>query len=135
MGEIAPAHIRGFLVGVFGACFQVGSLGMNAAMIGFAKIDGNWGWRIPLLLEALFPTIFCVTVFLLTPESPRYLIMRGKLAQAKKVIARYQTTEGTNVDHPLVQAVVAQIEESLQSDTAREKAWWDYRILYVLISG
>lgn len=51
MGEIAPgeklysyiqrsstltsqAHIRGLLVGLFGACFQFGSLGMNGAMLG-----------------------------------------------------------------------------------------------------
>lgn len=126
---MVSAHLRGFLVGIFGACFQVGSLGMNGAMLGFAKMTSNWGWRIPLLLEGLFPAIFCITVFLLTPESPRFLIMRGKLDQAKKVIARYQTTEGDNLDHPLVHAVVAQIQESLDSDTARAKPWWDFRIL------
>lgn len=103
-------------------------------MIGFSKIDNDWCWRIPLLLEGLFPAIFCALVFVLTPESPRYLVLRGKIDQARRVVARYQTTEGDNLDHPLVNAVIAQIQESLTSDTARDKKWWDYRVLYVFLA-
>lgn len=42
MGEVAPAHLRGRYVGLFGACFQLGSIGMNAAMLGFVKITNDW---------------------------------------------------------------------------------------------
>lgn len=49
MAEIAPVHLRGRLVGIFGACFQVGSIVMNAAMMGFTKWTGtDWQWRVPL---------------------------------------------------------------------------------------
>lgn len=111
MGEVAPAHLRGRLVGIFGACFQVGSLVMNGALIGFTNVDNDWCWRVPLLLEALFPFIVCCTIYFITPESPRYLLLRGKRDEARRVIARYQTTEGDNLDHPLVHAVTQQIEE------------------------
>lgn len=130
MGEIAPAHLRGRMVGIFGACFQVGSLAMNAGMMGFAKIDSNWCWRTPLLLEGLFPLIVCVTIYILTPESPRYLVLRGQHDKAKEVIAKYQTTEGNNVEHPLVIAVVNQIEESLENDRHGHRDFWDYRVFF-----
>jgi MFS family permease len=49
MAEIAPVHLRGRLVGIFGACFQVGSIFMNAALIGFTQWKGtDWQWRTPL---------------------------------------------------------------------------------------
>jgi len=130
MGEVAPAHLRGRLVGLFGACFQVGSLAMNGALIGFTKVDSNWCWRVPLLLEGLFPLIVCCTIYILTPESPRYLILRGKKDAAKRVIARYQTTEADNLDHPLVKAVTQQIEESIENDRGGYRASWDYRVFF-----
>lgn len=39
MAEIAPLHMRGRLVGIFGACFQVGSVVFLAVMYAFNGID------------------------------------------------------------------------------------------------
>ncbi|KAK6610386.1 sugar transporter [Botrytis cinerea] len=130
VAEVAPTHLRGRLVGLFGACFQVGSLCMNAGLIGLARIESDWCWRIPLALEGLFPLIVCLFIYPLTPESPRYLIMRGQMEKAKRVIAKMHTTEGNNVDHPLVTIVANQIEESLQNERQSNHAWWDYRVLF-----
>jgi MFS family permease len=129
IGEIAPTHLRGRLVGFFGACFQVGSLAILAGMIGFAKMTSNWSWRIPLLLEAVFPVIVCTTIYFLTPESPRYLMLRGREDEARKVIARYHTTEGNNPNHPLVNVVVEQMRESLR-DNIGYRVFWDYRVFF-----
>ncbi|KAF2756263.1 general substrate transporter [Pseudovirgaria hyperparasitica] len=127
MAEVAPVHLRGRLVGIFGACFQVGSMAMNAALIGFSTIGSHWAWRIPLILEGLFPLIVCSLIYLITPESPRYLVQRGKREEAKKVIARYQTTSGS-VDEPIVALILAQIEESLETTRTSFKAAWDFRV-------
>ena len=128
IAEIAPVHLRGRLVGIFGACFQVGSVGMNAAMIGLSTIQtSNWGWRIPLLLEGFFPFIVCTTIYFITPESPRFLVQQGKTEKAKKVIARYQTNSG-RTDEPIVNVVMAQIEESLETSRTEFRAAWDFRV-------
>ncbi|KAG9570095.1 MFS general substrate transporter, partial [Aureobasidium melanogenum] len=127
MAEISPIHLRGRLVGVFGACFQVGSLGMTGAMIGLTTLEGNYSWRIPLLLQAGLALVVCVTIYLLTPESPRYLVKVGKRDAAKHVVAKYHTTSG-NLDEPLVNVVISQIDESLENEKALAGAWWDYRI-------
>ncbi|KAJ5643964.1 uncharacterized protein N7484_006471 [Penicillium longicatenatum] len=129
IGEISPVHLRGRMVGFFGACFQVGSLVMLGAMIGLDTLPGNNCWRIPLILEAVFPAIVCLTIFFLTPESPRWYIMKGQREKAKKVIAKYHTTSG-DVNQPIVEIVVAQIEESLEGDRSGFSDFWDYRVFF-----
>lgn len=130
MAEIAPIHLRGRLVGVFGACYQVGAIAMIAAMMGFANwtTGGNWQWRVPLLLEAVGPVIFCATIYL-CPETPRYLTLKNRREEARKVIARYMTT-ANDVDAPFVRMVEQQIEESLEASRTGVKASWDFRIFF-----
>jgi hypothetical protein len=77
------------------------------------------------LLEGFFPAIVCGTIYFISPESPRYLVLKGKRAEAAMVIARYHTTEGNNPDHPLVKAVVQQMEDSVAGATNTEV--WDWR--------
>ncbi|CRL22717.1 Major facilitator superfamily, general substrate transporter [Penicillium camemberti] len=129
IGEISPVHLRGVMVGFFGACFQVGSLGVLGAMIGLTELPGNNSWRVPLILEALFPTIVCLGIYLLTPESPRYYVLKGNRQKAKEVIAKYHTTSA-DINEPIVDIVVRQIEESLENDQTGYRAAWDYRVFF-----
>jgi hypothetical protein len=50
--------------------------------------------------------------------------MRGKKDEAAMVIARYHTTEGNNPNHPLVKAVIQQMEDSIADSTNREVYDW-----------
>ncbi|KAJ4985439.1 sugar transporter [Stagonosporopsis vannaccii] len=131
IAEVAPAHLRGRIVGLFGACFQLGSIAMNAGMIGtasMAKSDtNNWSWRLPLLLQTFFPAVVCSLIYFLTPESPRYLILRGQREKAREVIAKYQTTSGS-LDEPIVDVVTAQIEESLETTRTGFKQSWNFAV-------
>ncbi|KAJ5382784.1 Major facilitator superfamily domain general substrate transporter [Penicillium concentricum] len=133
IGEISPLHLRGLMVGFFGACFQVGSLGMLGAMIGLTELPGNNAWRIPLILECLFPAIVCSTIYLITPESPRYYVLKGNREKAKEVVARYHTTSG-DINEPLVEIVVRQMEESLEADTTGYRSSWDYRVFFTKVA-
>jgi hypothetical protein len=121
------------MVGFFGACFQVGSLVMLGAMVGLSDLSGNASWRTPLLLEILFPGIVCTTIYFLTPESPRFYVMRGEREKAKQVVAKYHTTSG-DINEPIVEIVVTQIEESLQNSGSEFKAVWDFRIFFTKIA-
>ncbi|KAJ8109089.1 hypothetical protein OPT61_g7712 [Boeremia exigua] len=131
IAEVAPVHLRGRIVGLFGACFQIGSMAMTAGMIGTTRMSenetNNWSWRLPLLMQTVFPAIVCSTIYFFTPESPRYLIIKGKREEARKVIAKYQTTSGS-VDEPLVDIVVAQIEESLETSRTSFRQSWNFAV-------
>lgn len=51
--------------------------------------------------------------------------MKGRKEEAAMVIAHYHTTEGNNPEHPLVKAVVQQMEDSIAGATNRDV--WDWR--------
>ncbi|KAF3041728.1 hypothetical protein E8E12_007682 [Didymella heteroderae] len=131
IAEIAPVHLRGRIVGLFGACFQIGSVAMNAGMIGTTKMaeseTNNWSWRLPLLLQTFFPAVVCSLIYFITPESPRYYILRGQREKARKTIAKYQTTSGS-LDEPIVNIVTAQIEESLETSRTSFRQSWNFAV-------
>lgn len=65
------------------------SLGLMVAfwcLLGFENYPGQVGWRIPLMLQAIFVLI---TIFILpwAPESPRYLAEVGRIDEAERVLA------------------------------------------------
>lgn len=76
----------------------------------------------------MFPLIMCVFIFFLTLESPRYLVMKGNLTEAREVIAKYHTTS-EEPNAPLVDAVIRQIEDSIRSDRILNRQWWKWRHL------
>lgn len=129
MAEVSPTHWRGRIVGIFGACFQVGSIAMNAAMMGTSTIESNWSWRLPFLLQMIFPVIVCALTYVCTPESPRYLMMRDREDEARRVIAKYHTTSG-QIDNPIVDVVITQIKESMLNEPRGWKAAWDFRVFF-----
>jgi MFS family permease len=133
MAEISPVHLRGRFVGIFGACFQIGSVLMGGAMVAFSRWStSNWQWRLPLLLQAVGPLIVCSTIYFLCPETPRYLVMKGRLDEARAVIAKTMTTNN-DINSPIVGIVFRQIEESLESasrGTKTLRSSWDFRVFF-----
>ena len=124
---------QGRLVGIFGACFQIGSVVMGGAMVGFSRWDtSDWQWRLPILLQCVGPVFVCSSIYFLCPETPRYLIMKGRYDEARAVIAKTMTTHN-DINAPIVPVVFRQIEESLESATAGTKtlrAAWDFRVFF-----
>ncbi len=110
LAEIAPARWRGRL----GAFFQFNIvLGILVAflsnyLIGFAGA-GDYEWRWKLGVEAA-PALAFWLLLAAIPESPRWLVMRGRDAEAEKVFA--QTGVGGAA------AQVAAVRASLRAESA-----------------
>ncbi|KAK7703058.1 hypothetical protein SLS64_009329 [Diaporthe eres] len=96
--------------------------------------NNNYQWRIPLILEAFFPLLVCATIYFLCPESPRYLILKGRREEARKVIAKYMTTHD-DVDAPIVPLIMQQMEESIESSRTGKWAAYDYRVFFTKAVG
>jgi MFS family permease len=112
MSEVAPACWRGLVVGLNASWGFIGGILISLIVLGSSYIHTDWSWRMPLLVQVVTPIIVCCLVYPCTPESPRYLLYRGKEAQARKIIALYHTT-AEDVNAPLVNAEIKQIQESL----------------------
>lgn len=86
LAECMPTRHRGWTLVLVGAFGLIG--GWFAASGAASLFEPHFGWRILWFLNA--PTglilIFCNT---LIPESPRFLLARGRIAEARALVTRY----------------------------------------------
>ena len=79
MGEISPKAHRGRMVVLLEAFWAVGWL--LAALVGYLLVP-SLGWRAAFLAGAL-PALYAAYLRLSLPESPRWLVARGRAAEAE----------------------------------------------------
>jgi hypothetical protein len=101
---------------------------------GFAKINGASQWYVPRFLsdrkcfpvafQALFALLLVLLVLVL-PESPRWLIQKGRVDEATRVLQRLIGKE-VSAEHERVVRLRETIEETVQ---AAEGADFRYREL------
>ncbi|KAM2798084.1 hypothetical protein COP1_003079 [Malus domestica] len=80
--EISPASFRGFLTSFPEVFVNVGILLGYVSNFAFAKLPIHLNWRIMLGIDAI-PSVFLALGVLPMPESPRWLVMQGRLGDAK----------------------------------------------------
>lgn len=92
----------------------------NWVCFGFSHFDTSIQWRFPLAFQSVFALIVLFIVPLL-PESPRWLISRGRVDEGTNIIARLY---GKTVDDPAVLAQRDEIVESLKTENETGEASW-----------
>lgn len=110
IAEIAPKESRGRLVSFNQIAIVVGMVGVYFVNWSIARLgDETWlhafGWRWMFASEAI-PSLLFAGLLLVVPDSPRWLVMRGRDAEALTVLARLGGTESAGT-------VLAEIEQSL----------------------
>lgn len=88
--EIVPPKTRGFFVGAFQLSLAIGGLIIHIITNSTAHIHGTSSWRIPLGLYYIFPSIIA-SLIMFVPESPRWLILKGKNEEAMQSLVRLRS--------------------------------------------
>ncbi|XP_071715460.1 polyol transporter 5-like [Rutidosis leptorrhynchoides] len=83
--EVSPASARGFLTSFPEVFINAGILLGYVSNYAFSKLPVHLGWRFMLGIGAI-PSIFLALGVLGMPESPRWLVMQGRLGDAKIVL-------------------------------------------------
>lgn len=104
--EMAPKWIRGTLVCAYQLAITTGLL--LAAIVNYLtmNIGSSRAFRIPLALQFIWAGILLIGLVLL-PETPRYLIKRGKHSEAASSLSRLRRLD---ITHPALIEELAEIE-------------------------
>jgi len=123
LGELGYPKERATLTSLFNSSYFIGSILAAGITFGTQQIKGNWGWRIPSLMQAL-PSLLQISLIFFVPESPRFLISHDRRDEARAILVKYHA-EG-DADNPIVMAEIAQIEETIRLEfEASKKSWGD----------
>lgn len=116
--ETAPKWIRGAIVGAYQWAITIGLL--LAAIVDNAtalRMDTG-SYRIPIAVQFAW-AIILIGGMLILPESPRYLIKRGKDAQAAQALGKLRRLAS---DHPAVQSEMAEVRANHDYEMSVGKA-------------
>ncbi|KAJ7876724.1 hexose transporter [Mycena olivaceomarginata] len=111
--ELSYPKYRAPLTSAYNSLWYSGAIIAAWATFGTFKINSTWAWRVPSLLQAI-PSVLQVILVLFAPESPRFLVSKGKEAEALRTLAYYHA-DG-NEEDPLVQYEFQEIKAAIDFD-------------------
>ena len=82
-------------------------------------IENEWSWRLPCVAAVIGP-IFVLLILFNAPESPRYLMNKGKHTEALDILAKYHANG--EVNDPLVQWEYQEINQALEAEATLNKS-------------
>lgn len=120
--EISYPTYRAQLTSVYNSLWYSGNIIASWTTFGTQHIASGWSWRIPSILQGL-PSMLQFALVLFAPESPRWLISKGKHEKALQMLAYYHA-DGNELD-PLVQYEFEEIKAAIEldRDVAKNVGW------------
>jgi SP family galactose:H+ symporter-like MFS transporter len=108
ISEISPTKYRGALVSSFQLMITIGIVASYFSDLYFADEANPFSWRW-MFYVGVFPAIILFIGMLFVPETPRFLISKGRDEEGRKVLEDVEDPE-------LVDAAVAQIKAEISQD-------------------
>ncbi|CDK29386.1 unnamed protein product [Kuraishia capsulata CBS 1993] len=121
--ELAHPRIRGSVTALQQFFLGIGSL--CASWIGYGcylGFDTNNQWRVPLGIQ-LIPAGILGSLIFFFPESPRWLIEKGRYDEGHATLARLMS--GGDLDAPVVQVELNDIKNAIDDDRLNRTSWLD----------
>jgi hypothetical protein len=89
------------------------------------QIEGNWSWRTITLLQIVPSTIQLAFIYWV-PESPRWLVDKGRNDEALNMLAHYHA--GGDVSNPTVQFEYREIRDTItiEKEVTKESSYLDF---------
>ena len=128
IAEISPSTWRGRFVTFFQ--FNI-VLGIVLAYVSNLLIDGiPYDWRWMLGVES-FPALLFALLLFTIPESPRWLMGRGREQEARKVL---MSVDDTNLDGQVAEIRASLVDDRGESEALFQRKYWKPILIAFLIA-
>ncbi|KAK2464996.1 hypothetical protein APHAL10511_003072 [Amanita phalloides] len=138
--ETAPANIRGTLTATYQLFITLGILVAYSISIGTRYLPGATSWRTVVGIGLIWPGILSIGISFM-PESPRWLVTRGRLEEAETSVARAHGVSKSDVKGTkLITAEMDKIRNHWEQERATRGGWIDcfnpkHQVLYRTFLG
>ena len=112
ISETSPKHLRGTLVSCYQLMITLGIFLGYCTNYGTKTYSNSVQWRVPLGLSFAW-AIFMIVGLMFVPESPRYLVEKNLMEEAKASVAK---SNKVSVEDPAVQAEVDMIAAGVEAE-------------------
>jgi SP family general alpha glucoside:H+ symporter-like MFS transporter len=121
--EVCPNVLRPYLTMLVSLCWSIGYLLGTGVLRAFLSSDGQWAYRIPFALQWALPIPLAIGIFL-APESPWWLVRKGRIADAGAVMKRLRSKD-TPEDE--IADTVAMMEHTvkIENEMKASSSYWD----------
>ncbi|KAG9099118.1 hypothetical protein FS749_002078 [Ceratobasidium sp. UAMH 11750] len=121
VSELAyPTH-RAPLIGLYHCLWFSGSIVAGWTTFGTLRIPNDWSWRIPSALQGLPSLVQCILVWFI-PDSPRWLISKGRDQEALEVLKEWHA--GGEENNTLVHFEYNEIQQAINSEAEQNHSGW-----------
>ncbi|TVY23076.1 Lactose permease [Lachnellula hyalina] len=117
---VHPQH-RAIFTTIYNSTWYFGSIVAAWLTYGTFTIKNAWSWRIPSIVQAL-PSVIQLIAIWLVPESPRYLVAKGKTDRALHTLAKCHANG--NIEDELVQIEFREIHDTIKLEQEFESNGW-----------
>jgi len=108
--ELSKAESRGYHVSGFGSSCGIGLALALWIDFGTSYGSNSFSWRFPFLFPILLSIIVNLTIFTL-PESPRWLVKKNRLTEARDIFSRIHDTD---LEADIVNREIRDVQLSLE---------------------
>ena len=115
ISEISPTKIRGALVSSFQLMITIGILVSYFSDLAIADESNPFSWRW-MFYVGVFPALILFIGMIFLPETPRFLIGKGKEEKGRKILRKVE-------DPALVEVAIQKIKEDIRRDELAETKW------------
>ena len=122
--EVCPVALRGHLTTYVNFCWGIGQVIGIGSIKGMVGRTDQWAYRIPFALQWMWPAPLFIGI-LIAPESPWWLVRKGRLEDAKKSLYRL-TTKTRQEDFDVDETVAMMVHTTaLENKITAGASYWD----------